>query len=597
MKADGQLNIHSENILPIIKKWLYSEKDIFIRELAANAADAIQKLHILHAQGQASHIPEPRIEIRADKEKKTLTFSDTGLGLDAEEAERFLAQIAFSGAEEFMKTYQLNDTFIGHFGLGFFSAFIVAEQVEVSSLSYKEGASPIVWSSDGSVTYSIADGERSEVGTDVILHVQEEHLEYLDETKLRQVVSRFCSFFPYPVYVNGTHINEHEPLWQKRPQDCTEEEYKAFYRVLYPFDEPPLFWIHLNVDYPFHVQGILYFPKIRQDLTLSKDHVKLFCNRVFVSDDCKDVLPEYLSLLRGVLESPDIPLNVSRSYLQVDQTVRQLGTHIAKKVVDALSSLQKNDQKRFEECWQVCELVIKLGMLQDEKFYTRAKDLLLFKRCQGGYTRLQELADQKTIVYCEAGQEQAALTTAYLEKDIDVLVMSSPLDHPLMSRLEKDHEYKFKRTDAALDATLEDPTREKTLLDASGKTEAAHIADFFRAVLKDDAVDVQAKSIDASFPALLTLSEEERRFRDYMTRVSGDATALQPQRSLIVNTNSPLVQAVYKVQEKQPELANEVVRHIWDLTCLTHHELPPAEMQEFIDRSTRVLAKLTSAIP
>jgi len=598
---DGQLNIHSENILPIIKKWLYSEKDIFVRELAANGSDAIQKLSILRSRGEAGDIAEPKITLIIDKENKTLTFSDTGIGLDEEEAEKFLSQIAFSGAEEFIKTYQLNDTFIGHFGLGFFSAFMVAESVEVVSRSYKEGATPIRWKSDGSASYTIEEAEREQIGTDVILHIGAEHEEYLDEHKMTAILRRFCAFFPHPLFLNEKHINEQEPLWQKAPAECTEEDYKSFYNTLYPFEEPPLFWIHLNVDYPFHVKGILYFPRFKREVEPAKSHVKLFCNRVFVSDDCKDILPEYLSLLRGVLDSPDIPLNVSRSHLQVDKTVRQLAQHIAKKVADALSNLSKHERERFIASWPAYEIVLKLGMLQDPKFYSKVKELLIFKTTGSEYKTLEELCREedgkKSIIYCEEGQEKSPLLSAFTSKGTDVAILTSPIDHPLMSKLEHEEGYQFRRIDAALDSRLVDSSKEKSVLDASGRTEGSKIADFFRSALDSKNTEVEAKSLEAeNIPAMITLSEEERRFRDYMNRVSGEKNPIQPKATLIVNTNSPLVQAVFELHSSSPELAKLMALNVWDLTKLSHRELEADELHSFTERSTRLLEEMATKI-
>lgn len=599
MKA-GQLSIHSENILPIIKKWLYSEKDIFVRELAANASDAIQKLTLLANRGDATAPQEPRIDIAIDAAQKTLTFSDTGLGLTAEEAEKFLSQIAFSGAEEFIKTYELHDTFIGHFGLGFFSAFMVADSVDVVSKSYTNSEA-IDWHSDGSTNYTINPATREKVGTDVILHINAENEEYLDEHRLRRILQRFCGFFPHPVFLNGTRINEHEPLWQKRPSECSEEEYRSFYSVLYPFEEPPLFWVHVNVDYPFHVKGILYFPRINPEIELRKEHIKLYSNRVFVSDDCKDILPDYLSLLRGVLDSPDIPLNVSRSHLQVDATVRQLAQHIVKKVADALFSLFKADRKHFEEAWEAIEIVLKLGMLSDDKFYQRAKEWLIWKTTDGEYKTTAEVSvdknEKKAIVYCEPGSESSPLVAAYRAKNIPVIIASCSLDHPLMSRLERD-DYSFKRIDAALESSLVDTQREKTILDASGRSEAAHIEDFFRTALNDQSITVEAKSLDAPIPAILTMEEEERRFRDYMARMGerGKSIQMKPKSSLIINTNSSLVQAAMKMQETKPELAQQLAVQIYDLTRLSHKELSHDDIHKFAARSSKLLEELTATL-
>ena len=597
---NGQLSIHSENILPIIKKWLYSEKDIFLRELAANASDAIQKLSILQAQGLASGVQEPKIDVRIDKENATITVSDTGLGLDEAEAEAFLSQIAFSGAEEFIKTYQLNDTFIGHFGLGFFSVFMVADNVEVASRSYKADAKPIIWKSDGSSSYTIEEGTKGEVGTDVTLHIGKEHKEYLEENRVFSILARFCGFFPYPVFLDGKRINERAPLWQKKPSDCSEKEYQELYRTLYPFESPPLFWIHLNVDYPFHVQGVLFFPKISKEADLSRDHVKLYCNRVFVSDDCKDILPNYLMLLRGVLDSPDIPLNVSRSHLQLDATVRQLSQHIAKKVADALTSLFKTDRPHYEECWSAYEAVVKLGMLEDEKFLPRVKDILLWKTTAGAWKTTEELIREtegaKAIAYCESGQEKSPLVSAYSDKKIDVAVHASVLDHPLMSRLEQNLHVSFRRVDAMLDASLIDPSKEQTVLDASGRTEGAKIADFFRSVLADPKISIEAKSLNiSSVPAVMTLDEQQRRFRDYYAHVSGTASAIAPKAGLVINTNSPLVRAAYQASGASPQFARDLALHIWDVTRLAHKELSAEEMHSFTERSTRLLEQLAES--
>ena len=599
---NGQLSIHSENILPIIKKWLYSEKDIFIRELASNASDAIQKRSILQAQGLAAGMPEPKIDVRVDKEKQTITVSDTGLGLDEAEAEAFLSQIAFSGAEEFIKTYQLNDTFIGHFGLGFFSVFMVADTVEVASRSYKTEARPIIWKSDGSSSYTIEEGMRDEVGTDVILHIGKEHGEYLEEGRLFSILTRFCRFFPHPVFLNGKRINEQAPLWQKRPSDCTEKEYLELYQTLYPFEAPPLFWVHLNVDYPFHVQGVLFFPKISKEADLSRDRVKLYCNRVFVSDDCKDILPNYLMLLRGVLDSPDIPLNVSRSHLQVDSTVRQLSSHIAKKVADALTNLFKTDRTQYEERWAAYETVVKLGMLEEEKFLPKVKDILLWKTASGAWKTTEELTREtegtKAIAYCELGQEKSPLVGAFLEKKIDVAVRTSVLDHPLMSRLEQNSHLSFLRVDARLDDSLIDASKEQTVLDASGRTEGAKIADFFRSALADPKISIEAKSLSVgSAPALMTLDEQQRRFRDYYAQVSGTAPVVAPKAGLVINTNSFLVQTAYRASQTSPNLARDLALHIWESTRLAHKELSAEELHAFTERSLRVLEELVKESP
>lgn len=600
MARQGTLNIHSENILPIIKKWLYSEKEIFIRELVSNAQDAIQKKIILEGRGEVATRPsEHRVDVEIDAGNKKLIFKDTGIGLTAEEAEKYLAQIAFSGAEEFIKTYQLNDTFIGHFGLGFFSAFMVSDTVEVVSLAAKEGSKAICFTSDGSASYTIADAERTTPGTDVILSINKENEEFLDAVKVRACLEKFCSFLPYPLYFQGQKINKEEPLWQKRPQECTEEQYKHFYRTLYPFENDPLFWIHLNVDYPFHVQGILYFPKVSPSFDWKKEHIRLFCNRVFVSDDCKDILPEHLTLMRGIIDSPDIPLNVSRSHLQVDRTVRQLSSHISKKVFDALRSLLRSDRARYEAAWDAISPVLKLGILQDDKNLEQAKQLLLFPTADGKKMLLEELtsSEKKLLVYCDMGHEKGHLAKAFQEKGEPVLLITSPLDLPLIAKLESQQIATFKRLDAAADEALSDPTREKSLIDESGKTEGSHIAAFFKQAIPSPDVDVVAKSLSANqLPAILSLSEEERRMRDYMTKVLAQEVHIKPKATLVLNTNNALVTAIYRARDKDPALAKEMAQGLFELTQLASHELKAEEMGHFIERWNSLTLALAEKI-
>jgi len=581
----GQLQIHSQNILPIIKKWLYSEKDIFVRELVSNACDAITKRSILQQGGDLA----PRIEIAIDKEAKTLTFSDTGIGLEADETEKYLAQIAFSGAEEFIKAYQTNDAFIGHFGLGFYSAYMVADSVEVKSLSYKESAQSCLWCCDGSSEYEVVASDRSSIGTDIILHLNQENQEFLEESRLLEVVKRFCLFLPYPIFVNGTLVNAKEPLWLKSAASCTSSDYVDFYKELNPFEQEPLFWIHLNVDYPFHVKGILYFPRIHKDFDFTKSHVKLYSNRVFVSDDCKDILPDYLQMLKGVIDSPDIPLNVSRSHLQVDKTVRGLSGHIAKKVVDALHILYKNEHERFLKVWEDCEVVVKLGMLNDDKFRERAKEFLVWKTTKDSYITIDTSRD----VYYYVSEEQLGshLVDLYEQKGLDVLVARGQLDSALMALLERGNSLKFKRIDAEVLSELVDPSKEKTLLDADGRSEGAKIADTIRKTLDLPGVEVVAKSLESNDTAgFILLQEDERRFRDYMARISKES----PQngiakKTFVVNTNSPLISAICQMETKEPELAKMLVQELYDLAALGQKELAPQELKAFLSRSTKLL--------
>lgn len=607
----GNLQIHSENILPIIKKWLYSERDIFVRELVSNASDAVQKTKILRDQGLVEAKDEEfRIDVKIDKQAKTLTFSDNGIGMDEEEVKQYIAQIAFSGAEEFIGKYQSKnetDQMIGHFGLGFYSAYMVADRVRVDTLSYKPGEKPVLWECDGSSEYEIGVGSRTLRGTDVILFIGSEHEECLDKAYIDKVLRRFCSFLPCPVYLDGDQINEKLPLWIKPSSDCTEKEYLEFYRYLYPADRDPLFWVHLNVDYPFHLKGILYFPKIDKDIDLGKAHVQLYCNRVFVSDHCKEVIPSYLAVLKGVIDSPDIPLNVSRSYLQTDKTVRQLSSHISKKVTDSLSVLYRNDREKFLKAWEDTSVIVKLGILEDEKFYERAKEFLVWKDVDGNWTTVQEYLEKNQdkipnkIFYTLDEKHGTHFLEMYRSKGIDVLCAGSSIDAYLINFLEsKLAPVKFQRIDAALDEHLLDKNREKTLLDTEGKTEASRLADFVCEKLGSGKIEVEAKSlVSDEVPGFVKIDEQERRMRDYMLRLHregmSDAPNLFDSHTYVINTNNHLWKAIYQIDKKEPDLAKELVREMYDLSLLSQREMLPEALNEFVGRSNQLLGKLVVA--
>lgn len=578
--AQGTLKIHTENILPIIKKWLYSDKDIFVRELVSNACDAMRKLQILQISA------EPKITITIDKEAKTLTFSDTGIGMTAEEVEKYIAQVAFSGAEEFISQYQSHEEIIGHFGLGFYSSFMVSDKVTLDTLSYQENAAPAFWSCDGSSSYTLEMGTRTTHGTTVTLHLNSESDEFLEEPYLRSILNRYCAFLPFPITLNGTAINEKEPLFQKPASACTDADYLEFYRALYPLEPDPIFWIHLAIDYPFHLKGILYFPKLSKKFDWNKANIKLFCNRVFVTDNCKDLIPDYLMCLRGALDSSDIPLNVSRSTLQMDRTVRQLSSHISKKVADRLSSLYQTDREKFITAWPDIELIIKLGILQDEKFYERAKEFLIWKTLKGEWI---SLPSTDKIFY--TSDEHAPALELY--KNHEVLISSSPVDTHLFNFLEPKHVTKFQRIDGALDATILDASREKTLLDTDGRTESSRIADYIRSQL--DQVDVEAKSLSSdSVPAFLMIDENIRRMRDYLAL--SEQAPFPLKRTFVVNTNNKLIASIYALKDRNPELAKEMVCHLYDLSLLAQRELNPQALSSFVSRSSKVLESIVSQI-
>lgn len=583
----NNLSIHSENILPIIKKWLYSDKDIFLRELVSNATDALNKVKI--ALGDEG---EFKISIDIDKEAKTITVTDTGIGMTEEEVEKYIAQIAFSGAEEFVEKYKAQtdkDPIIGHFGLGFYSAYMVAQNVEIDTLAHLPDAKPVLWVCDGSSSYSIGTGKKETKGTKITLHVDEDSLEYLEEGKLKELLNRHCTFMPFPIELNGKAIGNESPLWLKAPSECTDQEYLTFYRKLFPMDPDPIFWIHLNVDYPFHLQGILYFPKMHKRFDTNESTIKLFCNRVFVSDNCKDILPDYLMMLKGAIDSPDIPLNVSRSYLQVDQNVKQLSAHISKKVSDKLCQLYRTDRQKYIDSWPDVEMIAKLGLLQDEKFYERMKEALIWKNSKGEWDILGKEA--KKVFYSTT--ENSPLLKLYKE---DVIFATSPIDTAVIQSLEEKTSIKFQRIDGALEESLVDKTREKTLLDPEGKTESAKIADFIRKSLEN--VEVEAKSLtEDSLTGIVILDENQRRFRDYLTLTQGKkGLELPTKKTFVVNTNNKLIQTIAALQDKKPEVASSIAKGVYDLSLLSQREVDPLELEKVVERQQEVLEKIASLL-
>lgn len=585
--VERNLQINTENILPIIKKWLYSDRDVFVRELVSNACDALRKIQILRDQNIVD-IPDTdlKIELTTNKDTKTLQIADTGIGMTSEEVEKYIAQVAFSGAEEFVHKYQAKSEIIGHFGLGFYSAYMVASSVSIDTLSYTSQEAAL-WNCDGSSSYTLEKGSRTERGTTITLNISSENEEFLEEAHLRSILQRYCTFLPFPIFLNGKKINEENPLWIKSPSACTDEEYINFYHTLYPAEPDPIFWIHLSVDYPFHLQGILYFPKLSRRFDYNQNSLKLFSNRVFVSDNCKDLIPDYLLALRGAIDSPDIPLNVSRSSLQMDKTVRQLSSHISKKVADRLATLFQTDQAAFERTWQDIELVVKLGIIQDDKFFTRAQEFLIFKKIDGTSVAFPSLGE-KTYYTADASSPLNALY-----KDHTTIVSASPVDSHLFEFLEQKTSKKFQRLDGGLDDAILDKGREKTLLDTEGKTLSSKIADCFRSLLSDDQLQIEAKSLASdSLPALLVIDEKSRRMREAYALSDFQIPKGFEKRTFVVNTNSPLINSLYQMQAQKPDVAKAVARHIYDLARLSQKEIEPSELADFTTHSSHVLELL-----
>ena len=595
----NNLSIHSENILPIIKKWLYSDKDIFIRELVSNATDALNKIKILRSSEIVNISDEElKISVTVDKEAKTITILDTGIGMTDEEVEKYIAQIAFSGAEEFVSKYKSatdKDPIIGHFGLGFYSAYMVASKVEIHTLSYKEGAKAVYWSCDGSSSYSIGDSEKTSRGTQIILTIGEENQEYLENHKIKELLKRYCNFMPFPIDLNTEALGNCSPLWTKAPSECKEEEYLEFYRNLFPFDQDPLFWIHLNVDYPFNLQGILYFPKIHRRFDANESTIKLFCNKVFVSDNCKEILPDYLTILKGVIDSPDIPLNVSRSYLQVDQNVKQLSSHISKKISDRLTSLYKTDKDKFTNAWEDIEMIAKLGILQDSKFFDRVKDCLIYKNTKGEWTTLKdylERASDKKVYYTNTDKPSSVLNLFH-EKNLEVLIAAQPIDTAVIQLLEEKFETTFQRIDAKIDDLFVDLSEKAKNL---SQESLQSVIGFISKALEEKQVQVEAKALASEkLPALLVMDENQRRLRDYMTLTQGK-NSFEAKKTFVVNTNHNLVQLIEKLSLTKPDIATSLTVSLYDMSTLSQRELNPQDLETVVTRQTEILEKLGSLL-
>jgi molecular chaperone HtpG len=495
-KEKGALSIHTENIFPIIKKWLYSQHDIFLRELISNATDALNKLKYAKPDVDASTF---KIEIKLDKKKKTLQVIDNGIGMSDEEIRKYINQIAFSGAEEFIEKFKdVQSNIIGHFGLGFYSSFMVADKVTIDSLSYVENSEPAFWECDGSTEYTMTKGKRKEVGTTVTIHFNDESSDYLETSKITEILEKYCNFMPYPIEFEGKTVNQKEALWNKKPKDVTEEEYKEFYKKLFHDYQDPIFWIHLNVDYPFNLKGILYFPKLRNEPDFFKGEVKLFCNNVFVADNLEDLIPEFLLLLKGGIDIPDIPLNVSRSFLQNDKQVQKITRYIVKKVADHLTETFKEDRKKYEQYWEDIQTFIKYGLLKDDDFFDALKDMILFKSSSGDYVTLEEykaknpVTEGKAKVYYASSEDtQVSYLNLMKEQGIEVIFQTSPIDTHLFQKLEsKLDKTEFLRIDSELNDLLINKDKTEPV-DLDNQTDAGKLKEIFDKALND--------KIEASF--------------------------------------------------------------------------------------------------
>lgn len=622
-RETGSLSIHSENIFPIIKKWLYSDHDIFIRELISNGSDAILKLKKLVAMGEAS-VPENthyKIEVILDEKNKIIKVWDNGIGMTGEEVKKYINQIAFSGAEDFLQKYKDKmdkDQIIGHFGLGFYSAFMVAEKVQIDTLSYQENATPVRWICTGGTEYEMEDSDRNERGTTITLYIGEEGKEFLNEYKLRQTIEKYCGFMPVEIYLESVKeedkeakdkekeepkpINDPHPLWMKHPNDCTEEEYKAFYRKVFMDFNDPLFWIHLNMDYPFNLKGILYFPKLRSEFETIEGKIKLYNNQVFVADNIKEVIPEFLLLLKGTLDCPDLPLNVSRSFLQNDGYVTKISNYITKKVADKLVSLFKNQKEDFIKYWDDIHPFIKYGAMREPKFYEKVKDIIIYKTTNGDYVTLKEYLERNEskhknkVFYVTDERQQAQYIKLFKDNDMEAVILNSTIDNPFISHIEM-HEsgVSFNRIDADISEHLKAKDEKKD--EAENKAIQEKLEKIFKDNLNNQNLKVQVENLKSeNISAMILLSEHSRRMEE-MTKMFGGMNIpnmFQKEQTLVLNKNNKLIQTIAEKADAQEhkELIQMLCEQVYDLAMLSHQPLESEAMNKFIDRSNLLLAKV-----
>ena len=684
----GSLSISSENIFPIIKKWVYSDHDIFARELVSNGCDAITKLKKLDMMGEYE-MPEDykaKIQVIVNPEEKTLKFIDNGLGMTADEVEEYITQIAFSGATQFLEKYKdktTEDDMIGHFGLGFYSAFMVADEVQIDTLSYKEGAVPVHWVSDGGTEYEMEDGNKEGVGTEITLLLNEDSLQFANEYRMREVLEKYCSFMPVEIYLskenaeteyetipeeelldtdevvehihedakmeekeneNGEKemvevspakdkvkivkrpvpINDTQPLWTKHPNECTKDDYIEFYRKVFMDYKEPLFWIHLNMDYPFNLKGILYFPKINTEYDSIEGTIKLYNNQVFIADNIKEVIPEFLMVLKGVIDCPDLPLNVSRSALQNDGFVQKIAEYISKKVADKLSGMCKTDKETYEKYWDDISPFIKFGCLKDEKFCDKMKDYILFKNLDHNYLTLKECIEKNggtivepnenkedenedantvtedmktTIYYVTDEQQQSQYINMFKKEGLDAVILSHNIDSPFITQLEQRNEHvRFQRIDAELTDHFKEEVAEDEKDAFKEKTDS--LMEIFRKALGKDKLNVKVEKMkDENVASMITLSEQSRRMQEMMKMygMAGmDPSMFGDDSTLILNANHPLVQ--YVVDHKDGENTELFCKQLYDLAMIAHKPLNPEEMTEFVKRSNEIMLMLTNRI-
>lgn len=663
MAKSGSLSINSENIFPIIKKWLYSDHDIFYRELVSNGCDAITKLKKLALMGEYEEPDgvEYKVSVTVNPKEKTIQVSDNGLGMTEEEVEEYINQIAFSGAQDFLNKYKdkaNEDQIIGHFGLGFYSAFMVADRVTIDTLSYKADARAVHWESEGGTEYEMTAGDKTEAGTTITLYLNDDSTEFANEYRAREVLEKYCAFMPVEIYVadetaepqydtiekdeltdkdtvietiveeakteekeneDGTKetvevsparekykilrrpepINDSHPLWNKHPNECTEEEYKEFYRKVFMDFKEPLFWIHLNMDYPFNLKGILYFPKINMEYESIEGKIKLYNNQVFIADNIKEVIPEFLMLLKGVIDCPDLPLNVSRSALQNDGFVKKISDYITKKVADKLSGMCKTDRENYEKYWDDINPFIKFGCLKDEKFAEKMNDYIIFKNLDGKYLTLKDCLEankekghENQVFYVTDEKEQSQYINMFREAGLDAVILPNAIDSPFISHMEqKNEKVKFLRIDADVNETFKEKEEDDEAAKEQAKKDAESLSEIFKKALGNDKLEVKVEKLkNESVASMITVSEESRRMADMMKMYSmygGGADMFPVSETLVLNANNQLVKFV--LNHKDGENTGKICEQLYDLAKLAHGSLSPERMTKFIARSGEIM--------
>ncbi|MEY2859023.1 MAG: heat shock protein [Cyanobacteriota bacterium] len=646
----GNISIHTENIFPIIKKSLYTDHEIFLRELISNSVDAISKLKMASFAGEMQgEISEPEIKLAVDKTKKTLSISDNGIGMTVEEIKKYINQVAFSSAEDFIQKYEKNSNdLIGHFGLGFYSSFMVAAKVEIDTLSYQEGATAVHWSCDGSPEFELTESDRTTVGTTITLTLLDDELEYAEPQRVRQLVKTYCDFMPVKIVLDHEQINKQEALWKKSPQDLTDEDYLEFYRYLYPFQEDPLLWVHLNTDYPFLLNGILYFPKLKPDVDFSKGQIQLFCNQVFVSKHCEAIIPEFLMPLQGVIDSPDIPLNVSRSALTNDRTVRRIADFITKKIGSRLKSLYDEDRSKYISSWSDVGTFVKYGAIRDEKFKKQVEDLIIYRttyqpdvaaeapkvevQTEGDdawssvdgnqnqastepYTTLQEYLErnknkrENQVYYCSDPSTQNTFVELYKNQGLEVLFLDSFIDaNYFIPFLEREYsEVKFARVDSELDDTLVEDDKAQEIIDpTTNKTRSEILKELFEKALNKPRVNIKTQAIKSDNPqdtppAMVLLPEAMRRMQEMAALMQERVMAFPEDHVLMINTAHPLIQNLLDLNkgtiiqggDDANSMVNLMCNHIYDLALMSQKAFDAEGMKAFVERSNQVLTNLT----